>query len=79
MNYYAKLTAPCSKRKRIYVEIWKSTPIGESSHDELVNHRFFWTFGGAQRWSNKELLRYNMKEKAQHIFIKDEDVLRKGI
>jgi hypothetical protein len=79
MSYYAKLVPPCSKRKKIYVEIWKSTPIGDSEYDELVSHKLFWTFGRAQKWSNKELLRYNMKDKMKYVFIKDEDILRKEL
>jgi hypothetical protein len=79
MKYYAKIVNLPPKKKKIYVEIWKTTPLGDSSYDDLVSYRFFWTFGGAQRWANKELLRYNMMDKPKHIFIRDEDVLRKEI
>jgi hypothetical protein len=79
MNYYAKLSGPLPKRKRIYVEIWKTTPIGEASHDELINYKLFWTFGGAQKWANKELLRYNMQENLQHFFIVDDNVVRRTL
>ena len=79
MKYYAKLVAAQSKRKKILVEIWKTTPLGGSSYDEIQDYKSFWTLGGAQSWTIKKLLRYNLQENIPHFFITDEMLFRKEL
>ena len=79
MNHYAKIIAAQSKRKRFLVEIWSTSPIGESSYDEIKDYKSFWTLNGAQKWIIKQILRYNLQASPSHIFITDDMIFRKEI
>lgn len=79
MKYYAKIVVINSKIKKFLVEIWETTSIGESNHDQIKNYKSFFTLYGAQKWTTKKLIRYNIQEENPHFFIKDEMIIRKEI
>jgi hypothetical protein len=79
MKYYAKIIVMDAKIKKFLVEIWETTPIGESSYDKIKNYKPFFTFYGAQKWIIKELMRYNIQEKNSYLFITEEMIIRKEI
>jgi hypothetical protein len=76
MKYYAKISGPYHGSIRVYAEIWETEPIGESSIDNKIMSKGFWTQYGAKKWCEKKIMKLVMKNKLQHFFIKDEDVIR---
>jgi hypothetical protein len=77
MNHYAKFTGPHPKKRRFFVEIWKTTQIDNIEYEEIVDSKFCWTFWGAYKWAQKSIIRYTMYEKFQTLFLKEENIIRK--
>ena len=76
MKYYARLTGPHHGGHRVYAEIWQVELIEGSSYDKIIQSKKFWSHSSARKWVEKRIMKLIMKDKLQHFFIKDEDIIR---
>jgi hypothetical protein len=79
MKYYAKITGPHKKNKRIFVEIWETEIVDGVTYDKRIKEKTFWTIFFAKNWIEKSIIKLTTKNKMRYFFIKDEDIIREEL